>query len=336
MKNPNGFGTAYKMKGKRKNKWRAVKTIGWDENGKQKRITIGYFFEKKDALDALGKYIYNPNAKLTLGEVYEMWSEQHFKKVSFNRARDITYRYKSYISVLENEYIVDVNLSKIQNFIDNLKVSSGTINNVKAILNMMFEYSVKNEYIEKNPVKFVELGKYKKVQIKKEITSQELQILWDNLKLPYVDIVIILIYTGMRVSELLNLKKENINLENKVIFISESKTDAGIRNIPIHEKILPLIINRIKATEKYLVNLEGRKISYTFFRKNFNFVFTNLGLYPHTPHECRHTTATLLSNAGANTISIAKIMGHTNYNMTASVYTHKDEIELKKAMNTLN
>ena len=55
----------------------------------------------------------------------------------------------------------------------------------------------------------------------------------------------------------------------------------------------------------------------------------------HTVHECRHTTATLLSNAGADPTSIIKILGHTDYNLTSKVYTHKDKEQLDKAINLI-
>lgn len=336
MKNPNGFGTVTKMSGKRRKKWRAVKTIGW-ENGVQKRITIGYFESKTEGLEALGKYIYNPNAKLKLKDVYDMWSKVHYEKVSESRVMDLKSRYKKYIYLLEDECISEITLQQLQNFIDNLNCSSGTISQIKSMLGMVFDYALKHEFIDKNPVKFIELGKYEKVYEKKIFTDEEIQILWNNINIPYVDTILILIYTGMRVGEMLNLKLEDINLENKTIFIPKSKTSAGIRYIPINDKIFPVIVKKM-YNQKYLVaNPKGERYGYTSYKYNFENTLKRLGIQPHTPHECRHTTATLLSNAGANPISIAKIMGHTDYNgMTAKVYTHKNEIELEKAMNTLN
>ena len=55
----------------------------------------------------------------------------------------------------------------------------------------------------------------------------------------------------------------------------------------------------------------------------------------HTIHDCRHTFATLLSNADANKISIAKIIGHSSYLTTEKIYTHKDIEELKKAVDLI-
>lgn len=329
MKNPNGFGTVYKMSGKRRKKWRVQITVSW-ENGKQKRVTIGYFEKQDDAKNFLTNYKYNPNAKLTLGEVYKQWTSRHFEKVSESRQYNINSRYKNHIIKLENECISEINLNKLQNFMDSLTCSSGTASEIKAILNLIFEYALKNDFISKNPVKFIEMGKYKKVFDKKEFSKEEIDILWNNLDVPNVDTVLILIYTGMRVGEMLNLKLKNIDLEKRDIFISESKTNSGIRHIPIHDKILPLIINRMHNQEHLIVLENNIPVSYYAYKYQFQNVMKALNL-KHNPHECRHTTATLLSNAGANTVSIAKIMGHTNY-YTTTIYTHKDNEELKKAM----
>lgn len=334
MKNPNGFGTVYKMSGKRRNKWRAVKTVGW-ENGKQKRVTIGYYESKTEALEALGKYIYNPNAKLTIKDVYEMWSKNHFPKISKNSRMNMASRYNTHISKIGNMYLSEITLQFLQNFFNDLQVSSNTALVIKAVFNMILEYAVKNDFITKNPIKYVEFGKFKKVYEKKEFTQEEIRILWNNIDKPYVDTILILIYTGMRVMEMLSLKLKDINIEKKDIFISESKTSSGIRHIPIHDRILPLIIKRMNKQE-YLICKKNKPCNYETYKRNFINTLQSLGIQRHTPHECRHTTATLLSNAGANQISIAKILGHTDYNITATVYTHKNESELKKAMSSLN
>lgn len=332
MKNPNGFGTVYKMLGKRRKKWRAVKTVGWGDNGKQKRLTIGYYGSKQEAMEALGKYIYNPNAKITLGEVYELWIKNHSSKVSKTRLKQIISVYKRHISALEKEMIGEIRLQDLQDFFDNIELSSGSLAQIKGITNMIFEFAVKNDYIVKNISSFVELGKYKTVFDKKEFSQEEIDILWKHSHVPYVDTILILIYTGMRVSELLSLKVENINLEENTIFISKSKTTSGIRYIPIHHKILPLLIKRMHNQEYLVLNEQGKPFVYITYRYKFKLILEALRIKNHSPHECRHTTATLLSNAGANPISIAKIMGHSNYNTTANIYTHKSKEELEKAM----
>ena len=59
-----------------------------------------------------------------------------------------------------------------------------------------------------------------------------------------------------------------------------------------------------------------------------------LGL-EHKPHDCRHTFATLMDNAGANKVSTKRIIGHASKDITDKVYTHKDIEEFKKAVDLI-
>lgn len=335
MKNPNGFGTVYKLSGNRRKKWAARKTVGW-ENGKQKRVIVGYFESKKEAMDALASYIYNPNAKLTLKDIYTEWSKGHFSKITPRSVKNIESLYNNHINKLENMYVVDIKLHILQEFFDDSQLSSAMIKRVRSALNMILDYAVKKDIISKNPLEFVEVGKYKVVYNKKQFSKEEIKILWENKEMYLVDSVLILIYTGMRVSEMLNLKIEDINLEsdNKTLFIRKSKTDAGIREIPINSVILPLITRNMSVGKEYLfLNKSGGKFIYQTYRKEFMKIMDQLKM-KHSTHECRHTTATLLSNAGADPVSISKILGHTEFK-TTTIYTHKDKEQLQKAINLI-
>lgn len=64
--------------------------------------------------------------------------------------------------------------------------------------------------------------------------------MWDAQKSnQYLSVVLMLIYTGVRIGELLNLEKKDIHLDERWFYVKESKTDAGIREVPIAEKIVP-------------------------------------------------------------------------------------------------
>ena len=163
-------------------------------------------------------------------------------------------------------------------------------------------------------------------------------MLWDNVKvLDYTDAILILIYTGMRINELLKLEKKNVNLENNTI-TGGSKTDAGKnRIIPIHPKILPLIIKRMENKTDYLIpnKKESGAYIYNNFRQNeFVRIMEQLGM-EHTVHDTRHTFATLISNVSNNETAITGIIGHTNINMTKK-YTHTNIEEMRKEMEKIN
>ena len=342
MKNANGTGSIIKLSGKRRRPYALKITTGYTIDGKQLRKIIGYFETRKDALNSLLEYNQNKNifiSDITFKNVYDMWSKSHFENITENTAKAIEYLYKTNLCRLNDYKIKDIKLIELQSFINILKdsgLSSGTLKQIKSILNMVFNYALKNEYINKNMVEFLDIGKFKKVIERKIFTSEEIKILWDNEGQRDIDIILILIYTGLRVNELLKLENTQINIENRYIRTG-SKTEAGKdRLIPLNYKILPLITRHIKLNNKYLFqNNKGNCLLYCNYRRTFKKIIQTLSLQEHTIHDTRHTFATLLSNADADKTSIKNIIGHSNYGTTEKIYTHKDIEELKKAVDLL-
>ncbi|WP_300392966.1 integrase [Fusobacterium sp.] len=342
MKNANGTGSIIKLSGKRRRPYALKITTGYTIEGKQLRKIIGYFETRKDALNGLLEYNQNKNifiTDITFKNIYEVWSKEHFEKIAEQTKKSIKYIYRTNMHKLNDYKIKDIKLIDLQNFINDLKekgLSTGTLKQVKSILNMMFNYALKNEYINKNMVEFLDIGKYKKVIERKVFTNEEINILWNNKGERDIDIILILIYTGLRINELLSLENNQINIEERYIKAG-SKTDAGKdRLIPINYKIFPLITKYIKLNNKYLFQSNtGNHLIYNNYRPIFKKIMQDLQLQEHTIHDTRHTFATLLSNANANKTSIKNIIGHTSYGITEKFYTHKDILELKKAVDLL-
>jgi len=90
-----------------------------------------------------------------------------------------------------------------------------------------------------------------------------------------------------------------------------------------------------KNHEYLIVNHEEKQMKYwNYYEEKWKTLMTQLE-FDHKPHDCRHTFATLMDNAGANKVSIKRIMGHASTDITDKVYTHKDIDELKKAVDLL-
>lgn len=343
MKNPNGFGNVFKLSGKRRRPYVARVTIGWDSNtGKQLRHVVGYFATKQEALKALGSFEYNPKAigfsKLKFKEISDKWLEEHSKNVSEKTVHSYKLIYRQYIQSLDSLIFTEIKLIDLQTHINKLgeRVSTGTLKRVKSVLSMIYSWAIKNEIVEKNYAEFIEIGKHVAKVKRRVFTNEEIKILWANKGSDLADTILILIYTGMRVGEMTSLKKSDIHLDRMGI-ITGSKTEAGRdRFIPINENILPLIKKRMEnPTEYFLVNNRKRPYSYQAYRKYFVNTLYRLQIENHTIHDCRHTTATLLSKMGANPTAIKNILGHSDYKITEKIYTHKDEEDLLKAINTM-
>ena len=226
---------------------------------------------------------------------------------------------------------------QLQKIFNDMDYSRGYKSNCKSVLNRIFNFALKNDFIDSNKVQFVELGKKNIVVERKIFTRDEINILWQNLKVNNVYIILILIYTGMRIGELLALKVCDVDLDNKVIYIRKSKTSSGIRTIPIPDKILSLFIENIFYENEYFILSKNlTPLSYMTFKYRFNVLLEKLGIQKHTIHDTRHTFATMLNNADANSTSIIKLIGHSDFSITENVYTHKDVEELRKAINLLN
>lgn len=342
MKNANGTGSIIKLSGNRRRPYAVKITTGYTIDGKQLRKIIGYYANKKDALNCLLEYNQNKNVYLndvTFKQCYEMWSKEHYQKIKPQSKKMMISLYNASIKKLDNLILKDVKLHHLQSFINELKernLSTATLIRVKSTINMVFNYALKNEFINKNIVPFVELGKKEKVIERKIFTDEEIQILWKNKGDKITDITLILIYTGMRINELLHLKNKDINLEERYL-ITGSKTDAGKdRLIPINYKILPLITKRMTINHELLFySRNDTPMIYNNFRTFFKKKLKKLGIQEHTVHDTRHTFATLLSNANANSTAIKNIIGHSDYKMTEKIYTHKDKEQLKKAIDLL-
>ncbi|WP_304160481.1 tyrosine-type recombinase/integrase [Fusobacterium ulcerans] len=337
MKNENGSGTVYKLGGKRRKPWIARITTGYSLDGKQLRKTIGTYSTKREGQEALFSYLKNPAlfSKKTFEEVKELWLEYYKKKNNKKSTIETLDHRADALKPLFNKEIANIKLIDMQEVFDNINLSWNSKNAFKSTLNMIFDFALKNDLITSNRVRFIELGKKENVIERKIFTKEEIEILWNNTDKRYVCFILILIYTGMRVGEFINLKVSDIDIENKILQITESKTENGKRVIPINSKIFPLITKNINIYQKYFIEKKNMPLTYRIFSGGFMKVLKEIGISKHTIHDTRHTFATLLNNSNANSTSIIKLIGHSDFKTTESIYTHKDAEELRKAIESI-
>ncbi|HHX68762.1 MAG: tyrosine-type recombinase/integrase [Miniphocaeibacter sp.] len=137
---------------------------------------------------------------------------------------------------------------------------------------------------------------------------------------------------------MLTLTKFHIDEENG-IFRHGIKTDAGKdRVLPIHPRIMPFFKERMKSKSEYIFPFpkQIRKMSVDYYRKYIYYkLLEELGIQKLSPHQCRHTFSSLLNRNVSNKEYISRLMGHTDYSLTANVYTHTEIEELKKAIKSI-
>lgn len=350
---PNGYGTIYKMAGKRSKPYRAMKTDKWiidPVTGKSKQIrsTIGYYQSREDAMIALANYNENPYDtkadSITFSEVYEKWSENYFPTLSNpSSIRTVTAAY-AYCNGLYDIRMKDIKVSHLEGTILNAQVGDSTKSRIKSLFNMMYKYAVAHDIVEKDyaSVMFANGNPIKRSRTKEVIpfSQEEIFLLWDNLdNIAFADMILIGIYSGWRPQELAILKVADIDLEAGTM-LGGLKTDAGKnRIVPIHPLIKPLIENRIKEAtamqSEFLFNdangQQGTYMTYDKYRKRFEKVMKYLKL-THRPHETRHTFITKAKACNVDEYILKLIVGHAIDDITEKVYTHRTIDQLRAEM----
>lgn len=334
---PNGYGSVFKLSGNRRKPWIARKTKGYDDTGKQLYEVIGYYAKREEALQSLAEYNSNPydinTSKVTFAEVYEKWSEKKYKGIEHPNGYIAAFKTSEAIHDMR---FVDIKAHHLQGVVDKSGKNYPTLKNLKILFNQLFKYAMEADIVGKDYSKFVDIGKNTLGTSRKPFTQKEIDKLFEFLEVyENIEMVLVPIYSGVRPGELVKLKTANVDLEQDII-IGGIKTPAGKdRIIPISSKIRPMIEERVKLGHEYLfADKDGKKISYDRYRDWFNILMAQLN-FKHNPHDCRHTFATLMGNAKADTVSLQKIIGHASYVTTANTYTHKDIEELKKAVDLI-
>ena len=330
---PKGFGSVQKLSGNRRKPYAARVQIGCSAEGKPIYKYIGYYADPQEALNALTEFNKNPydlkNDSVTIADMWEIFKKRRFSEISASGCGIYTAAYK-HLKELWDVPIKSIKTYKMQTLIDNMDRSWQSKSHVQTLLHQIFDMAIELDIVDKNYAAFIKLGNKPKSDIHKPFTNEEIQKLFSVVfSEDIADTVLIMIYTGMRPSELLGMKTENIHLSEKYM-VGGIKTKAGKeRVIPISDKVMPLVRKRYNIENRFFVDM-----SYTVYSRHFKTLMDSLGL-SHLPHDCRHTFASMANSAGVNATSVKLIMGHASQDLTERVYTHKAIDELIAAVNLI-
>ena len=338
MKLANGSGSIVcldKTGKKRRKPWAVRITEGW-KNGKQVRKYIGYYRTQSDALIALAEYHKNSYdidmSKLTLGEVYDKWLSRIEHKISQN-ALNAHNMAKMRFGKMANVPIAKIKADQLQDWMDSIELKPSSKIRLKSTMNQVFNYAIKNGVITTNYVQYIEINE-KIEKTGKIFTDEEIQTLWEHKDEPTVRWILILIYTGMRIGELLLMTSTTMHLEDGYM-VGGLKTEAGKdRVIPIHDEIMPLVKEQLGRAKFLMRNTKGNKLTYQTALRHFDEVMERFG-WEHKPHDTRKTAVSLMHSAGIPIETVRIIVGHSGKGVTEQVYLYKTPRELVQAINTI-
>lgn len=357
MKNPNNYGTIVNLgKGRRRPLGVRVRT-GVKLTDDYREIPqfkyIGYFENtaegKKAAIQLLAEYNQGRTdikpglvKKPTFLALANEWLDRHEMTLTTKNSNNIKSNQDHYKSSLNkcspifDKQIDTISYQDVQNIADSVAtMGKSSVMKLKTLINGTFNLARKSKYIPENFIQDIEFNYVRKSDsIHTDFKENEIKKLWNMSQDREVKALLVMIYTGFRPTEFMQLKNENIHLDDRYI-IGGTKTEAGTnRIVPIHEQIVPFI-EYFMSNGEYFFDNQGKRWSDARFRVAYwNPLMKRLNMN-HLPHDTRDTCATLLDRANANPNCIKDIMGHAREGVTNQYYVKKNIQDLIEAINLI-
>ena len=268
MRLPNGIGSVHQINdGKRRRKpWRArvpshVEFV--DGVAKQKYITLGYYEKEEDAIAALFDYRKNPYtleaSTATFADVFEMWKLKKYPDVSPATRKSYNAAYAN-SAPLHNMKMRDIRTLHLEHIMQTTSTGYGMQTLSKTFWGQLFKYAIEHDIVQKNYATFVKTRDKIPETTRTAISPEDIKKIWQAIDEgdEIAEVVMIYIYTGFRLSELLEIPKADVDIKSRIL-VGGKKTSAGKnRRIPIHKCILPFIEKRMKADGEWLFPGRGR------------------------------------------------------------------------------
>ena len=309
---------------------------------------------------------FKPNEILFNDFIQKIWFPA---KINLKEVRPTTIAFHSYILKIvlpyfEEQKLKDITDKHIERYLSYLKnsyrtkqnkpLAPKTIRHHYGTLSLIFEYALKLDYIEKNPLAKVDTPKLVKHKVN-ALSKAETQIFVKEIeKLPLWQrtMYTLLLTTGIRRGECFGLQWQDIDFINRLIHVKRSvtytamsgiviglpKTQAGLREIPLTDKVVKLLQEYKKgeqaAADAFVFHSETSPFDPhhpDFATDHLKKFMKKIGLPDMSPHDLRHTCASLLLQSGADIKSVQDILGHADASTTLNFYVKSDMANMRTA-----
>lgn len=282
------------------------------------------------------------NNQMTLHEWLDYWRETYYQPSVATSTYEISGFFvriiKTYFADNTLPNISPVECQKFLNLLYQEQYAKASIKKCVTILRKAFARAETDNLISTSPIINLTIPK---AHVKKvfALTQKEQVAIETYCKNTlYGDFILFLLYTGLRVGEMISLQWNDFDPEERVIYIRKSKTESGVREVPLVQKALEVISIQEKSDNDNFVfhNKHGKPLSYSSMKKCYEKLRKKTGFNEFTNHVCRHSLATRLTERGANPKCVAGILGHKKVEYALNIYTDMEAQALKKEIYLLD
>jgi integrase len=268
---------------------------------------------------------------------YLSWADKNKARTTVYMDRNRLNIFKGWAEKQDIIYLSDIDYSVMDAFKSWYLENRGyNPNNYISLIHAMLTLAVKDNLLPKNA-----LAGYKKIKVKSDralrfFTTKEVRLILDNLQKPFPhNFFLLLLYTGMRINELINLRLEDIDIGSKIITV-ESRMDhptkdRETRYIPMTKEVRSVVsceTSNVDDNCMYLFdNGKGQiKYRYNWYIRFFKQFCEEIGIRKKKAkiHLFRHTFATRLLEKGVKLYRVSEWLGHSDYRTTLKTYGHFD------------
>lgn len=306
----------------------------------------------------------NVSRTRNFGEVAKEWYDVVIAssgKSKGNKANYLTLLNLHILPILKNQDITQLKKKDFQIFLNSFAgQGESNVKKLRMTLMQIIDYAMENEYMPEKRIK-LSLPEMKPIKKREILTEEQIKLLVKAQKeYPPAWVFVVMVATGLRPCEIYNIKYTDIDFNKNLIYVKKSKTENGIRLIPMPQYVVDLILeDKIKLNKKQIYpdfvfhQYTNPMLPHTSTTINGNWkttirsmdilngatIYRNKiinstipNLHKMSPYNLRHTYCTMLNDCNIGEYYKKRLMGHTlKDSITDSVYTHSSDEKVLKA-----
>lgn len=299
---------------------------------------------------------HSAKANITFRDYVLDWHER-YKKPQLSDGHNGNYKSMLKVHILPaigDKDISEITVGDVQGIMNTLK-SASTAKQVKSIINMVMDAAIADElYHHPNPTKDKRIHMPTAKKVREPVSIEDLAKIMNhlpNLNSEHAALLSLLIMTGARRGETLGARWEDIDLEAKTIHLQRvvrfknnqpvvsdiMKTPAANRTISLWDSLIPYL--GIPQKSGFIINRDGQPLTERQLRNSWNALMKQLksiGVARFTPHQLRHSYATIAANSGTIPPKVLQgMMGHANFATTMNIYASLDSESIRQSSSGL-